>query len=209
MLVAGWSWIQRRLAILAVLIRGGANAPKPRLRSTEIPFAYGITMLYFSYGSNMSFLRISRRAPSAKKLDTATLRGHRLRFHKHSRVDGSAKCDAYETGNPADFVIGVIWEIAEPEKGYLDRCEGLGYGYDQKAVEVEMANGERIHAFTYCATEVDSNLAPYHWYKEHVRVGAQEHGLPAVYVTEHIESAPSIPDPDAAREADELSIYRG
>lgn len=136
------------------------------------------------------------------------LRGHRLRFHKHSRVDGSAKCDAHNTGNPADFVIGVIWEIAEQEKGYLDQCEGLGYGYQQKDVEVELANGERIRAFTYYATDIDPDLVPYHWYKEHVRVGAEEHGLPADYVTEQIESVPSMPDVDTAREADELSIYR-
>ena len=54
---------------------------------------------------------------------------HRLEFHKVGR-DGSAKCDAFETGNPDDSVIGVVFDIHTAEKNYLDQAEGLGVGYD-------------------------------------------------------------------------------
>ncbi len=53
-------------------------------------------MLYFSYGSNMSSRRLLSRVPSARFITSASLPGHALHFHKKG-LDGSAKCDAYET----------------------------------------------------------------------------------------------------------------
>jgi hypothetical protein len=55
-------------------------------------------MLYFAYGSNMSVSRLVARTPSAQPLGRCALRGHQLRFHKVGG-DGSAKCDAFHTGN--------------------------------------------------------------------------------------------------------------
>lgn len=40
---------------------------------------------------------------------------HRLRFHKVGE-DGSGKCDAEETGDPEDRVIGVVYAISASEK---------------------------------------------------------------------------------------------
>ncbi len=54
-------------------------------------------MLCFSYGSNMSQRRLKARVPSARFIAVAELPAHRLRFHK-SAGDGSAKCNAEETG---------------------------------------------------------------------------------------------------------------
>ncbi|MFB2707091.1 hypothetical protein [Marinobacter shengliensis] len=61
-----------------------------------------------------------------------TLVEHALRFHKWSRKDKSAKCDALFTGNSEDVVIGALFEIPSSEKGPLDRAEGLGFGYEEK-----------------------------------------------------------------------------
>ena len=77
---------------------------------------------------------------------------HALRFHKWSRKDQSAKCDALFTGNPEDFVIGALFEIPRSEKGPLDKAEGLGFGYDEKRVTVTDVLGNSVDAFTYCAT---------------------------------------------------------
>lgn len=161
-------------------------------------------MLCFTYGSNMSHRRLQARVPSARFVAVAELPSHRLRFHK-SAGDGSAKCNAEETGNPDDRVIGVVYEIDAAEKPDLDRHEALGFGYDEK--EVELATGsDRLQAWMYYATRIDQALKPFHWYKDHVLIGARENGLPAEYVAQ-IEAVESVDDPKPERHSRELSIY--
>lgn len=164
-------------------------------------------MKYFSFGSNMSTPRLAARVPSATFDTVARLEGHVLKFRKRSNMDGSAKCDIVETANRNDRVWGVVFDIDAGEKFDLDRAEGLGYGYEEKRVELTGTNGRKIHAFTYYATDIDENRKPYTWYTEHVLRGAKEHGLPAEYVAA-IEKIESIQDPDRQRHDRELSIYR-
>ena len=121
-------------------------------------------MFYFSYGSNMSINRLRERVSSAKFLAVAILSEHELKFHKISKKDGSGKCDALETKNPDHSVLGVVFDIAESEKLVLDQKEGLGHGYEEKFVTVTSPEGESINVTTYYATNIDSNLKPYHWY---------------------------------------------
>jgi len=153
----------------------------------------------------MSSKRLRARTPSARFITTATLYRHQLRFHKRSH-DGSSKCDAYDTGNDQDYVIGVVFDIAEAEKTILDGHEGLGRGYEIKTIEIESANGDRLEAYTYYATDLDATLKPYHWYHHHVVSGAYEHRLPMDYITA-IESIASMDDPDNDRHTREMAIY--
>ncbi|MDK9557843.1 gamma-glutamylcyclotransferase family protein [Marinobacter sp. M216] len=164
-------------------------------------------MKYFSYGSNMSIKRISARVPSAVFDTVAILNGHNLKFRKISRRDTSAKCDIAESSNETDIVWGVVFEIDHSGKAALDRVEGLGYGYEQKQVELVGTDGATFSAFTYYATDIDENLKPYTWYVEHVLRGARENDLPAGYIA-FIEEVGSIQDPDRDRHEQELSIYR-
>jgi len=161
---------------------------------------------YFSYGSNMSIKRLVDRVPSARKIDAGILEKHELKFHKVGK-DGSAKCDACETGNPEHKVYGVAFDISEQEKRDLDRKEGLGYGYDQKDVKIILNNGDTVEAFTYYATKIDPALKPFDWYKEHVLRGARENKLPIEYIR-NIEMIEHMDDSDTKRRDDELSIYR-
>lgn len=162
-------------------------------------------MLCFSYGSNMSSARLRARVPSARFVAVATLPAHRLQFHKVS-LDGSAKCDAEETGSRADQVIGVVYDIAADDKPLLDGHEGLGAGYDLKEVAVVAPQGA-LSAFLYFATRVDPDLKPYSWYKEHVLIGAREHALPSGYIAQ-IEAVQALMDPIKSRHERELAIYR-
>lgn len=164
-------------------------------------------MKYFSYGSNMSIRRLRARTPSATVDTVAILAGHVLAFRKRSNMDGSAKCDVVETSKPDDRVWGVVFDIDDVEKSYLDDAEGLGYGYEQKPVELTGPDGKTFQAFTYYATDIDDRLKPYTWYKEHVLRGARENQLPAAYIA-LIEQVESIEDPDRDRHDRELSIYR-
>ena len=162
-------------------------------------------MLYFSYGSNMSLQRMKERVPGAELFSIATLFGHQLKFHKLSK-DLSGKCDAYCTNRKDDFVIGVVYRIGPNEKRELDQIEVSGFGYVNKTVELQGCQGQAIVAFTYCATKIDQNLKPYHWYKEHVLRGAEAAKLPNEYI-ESIRNIESLEDPDQSKAQKELSIY--
>ena len=156
-------------------------------------------MKYFAYGSNMCSPLLKDRVPSAEKYAIAALKGHVLKFHKISKKDGSGKCDAFETKSPEDIVYGVLFEISENEKQDLDRIEGLGAGYEEKYVYVNLLDEERgIRAFTYYATKIDDSLKPYDWYKDFVVSGAREHNLPKVYI-KLLEREESIDDSDKSR----------
>ncbi len=161
-------------------------------------------MLCFCYGSNMSRRRLQARVPSAQFLTAAELPCHRLRFHK-AAMDGSAKCDAHETGSSDDRVIGVVYEIAGNEKRDLDKHEALGRGYNEKQVELITPTGN-LQAWMYFATRIKDSLKPFRWYKEHVLIGARENRLPADYIAQ-IEAVESIDDPKGKRHKREMAIY--
>ncbi len=162
-------------------------------------------MLYFAYGSNMSSKRLLARTPSARFITVAVLEMHILKFHKASE-DGSAKCDAFATADIDNRIYGVIYAIAESDKPALDAFEGVGFGYEEKTVELISVDDEPLLAYTYCATYLDPDLYPYDWYHHHVITGAQEYDLPPDYI-EQIRSVTTISDPDSMRHRRELAIY--
>jgi gamma-glutamylcyclotransferase len=162
-------------------------------------------LTYFAYGSNMASHRLLQRLPKAKHIGLAILVQHKLKFHKNDQ-GLSGKCDIELTGRVGDEVIGVIYEICFEDKQILDQIEGLGTGYDEKTVELRTLSGQTLFAVTYFAIDIDKNMMPYHWYKQHVLRGAIEHNLPQDYI-KLIEATPSKPDPDHRRKLRELAIY--
>ncbi len=163
-------------------------------------------MFYFAYGSNMSFKRLAARTASARSHGVAALPGYRLKFHKTGR-DGSAKCDVVACSEQLAAVHGVIYRISRTDKAELDKFEGLGRGYDETVITLVDHHQQSIDVNLYIATHTDPLLKPYHWYKQHVLVGAVENGLPSEYVRQ-IEQVESIDDVDSHRHQQEMSIYR-
>jgi gamma-glutamylcyclotransferase (GGCT)/AIG2-like uncharacterized protein YtfP len=168
-----------------------------------------IRMKYFAYGSNMCSGRLRDRVP-CEFVAIATLAGHRLRFHKLSKKDGSSKGDAFHTGVAMDRVCGVVYDIPASKKQVLDGFEGLGYGYEASAVVVTLQTGAKLAAHTYVADPkfIREGLAPYSWYKAYVHAGAVEHGLPREYIAEFIEPVVAKADPDNERHAEETAKLR-
>lgn len=153
----------------------------------------------------MSILRLKERVPSAVRLGVCFLKQHQLLFHMASE-DGSGKCDAYVTGNDKDVVIGALYEMCEDEKIYLDNAESLGYGYDEKIVNVENQSGETFKALIYIALRIDPERKPYSWYLHHVVTGALQIDAPQKYI-DLIKSTESIEDHNKNREAQQRAIY--
>ncbi|WP_084784087.1 gamma-glutamylcyclotransferase family protein [Marinobacterium aestuarii] len=163
-------------------------------------------MFYFAYGSNLSERRLRARISSVRKVANGVLAGHQLRFHKVSQRDGSAKCDAFDTGVARHFVLGVLFDISAPDRARLDRYEGLNCGYEARDILVRLDDGSSVAAFTYCATLINPAVRPFDWYLEHVLRGAREHGFAHAYI-QQIEAIECVTDPDAARCARERGIY--
>lgn len=174
-------------------------------RSFKPAFSHREQVFYFAYGSNMSSKRLKARVPSARFYARALLRGHQLRFHKHSTVDNSAKCDAFDTGDLRDMTHGVVFTFDADEQVQLDVCEGEGYRVTQ--LEVETQAGKRLEVLTYIAVLIEPRLRPYPWYKRHVLEGAYEHALPSDYIA-GIEAIETKEDPDRERCQRESALYR-
>jgi len=155
--------------------------------------------LYFAYGSNMSTPRLRQRVSVAATRGVASLRGHSLRFHKLGK-DGSGRADAVVTGNLADVVFGVLFELSNPELERLDRVEGRGYVRATR--ELSLPNDTSAAAFAYFAVQdsIVEGLLPTASYLEYIVAGALEHGLPVDYI-EALERIPtwtrSLPSGDS------------
>lgn len=157
----------------------------------------------FAYGSNMSTARLRARVPSARVIGIGILRSHQLVWHKIS-IDGSGKCDVIASDAPDAVVYGVVYAIDQTQKAKLDRAEGLGNGYDERQVVVEVG-GEPFVANMYYATRTDPALKPYRWYRAHVLAGAYEHKLPPEYIAA-LEAVEASEDEDTARHAEQMAL---
>jgi gamma-glutamylcyclotransferase len=161
---------------------------------------------YFAYGSNMPLARLQQRVPSAKLEGACYIQGYDLRFHMASN-DGSAKCNAFESGNTEDCVWGVVFDMLISQRPALDKAESLGVGYSAKLVDVSNNQGEKLEALIYCAIPIDDTFKPYSWYLNHVLMGAIENKLPNNYI-DKIKKVESIEDKNKERALHEYAIHQ-
>lgn len=162
-----------------------------------------MSILYFSYGSNLHPLRIGERVATARLQGLGCLPDHRLVFHKRGQ-DGSGKCGLEASANGIDGVWGALYRLSCADVLCLDRYEGDGYRHYK--VVIETATGA-LPAYTYLATSAyrEVGLAPFHWYRQLVYWGAAYHGFPDVYLA-RIKGMPCQHDPDAARVARQQAL---
>ena len=158
---------------------------------------------YFAYGSNMFEAWIRSRVPGAVAVGVASLPGYSLQWHKVSK-DGSGKCDIVTSKDSKSIVNGVLFTIPADQKPALDRAEGLGLGYEESEFLLDI-NGKKLRALAYYATETDSSLKPYSWYRDLVIAGAVEHGLPADYLSALMAvTAKEMPNEHQANVSEEI-----
>ena len=151
------------------------------------------TYQYAAYGSNLHPLRLQKRVPSTRLVGISFISGYELKFNKKSNIDGTGKCSI----NRGDGVVHLaVFEINAEEKVILDKCEGLGNGYEEISIDA--------HHFGNCLTYiadpavVDETLRPTDWYKEMVLLGCRSHDFPGEYIRA-IEGIRSIEDSNEHR----------
>jgi gamma-glutamylcyclotransferase len=143
-----------------------------------------MSILYFAYGSNMSFNRISGRIKGLETVNIGFLLNYKLLCNKKS-FDGTGKANIIY--NPGKIVWGVVYKIYED---YMDKLDRIEVGYERKAFEVHIE--ERIiEANAYISYKLTDAL-PTKYYKEFLLEGAVEHKLP----NEYIDFLISIPTSD-------------
>lgn len=82
---------------------------------------------YLAYGSNLHPLRLQERVPSAVVVGVVKLAGQLLTFSKRGG-DGSGKCACFDSGNAADVVYGVLYQMDASGRDVLDKVEGRVMG---------------------------------------------------------------------------------
>jgi gamma-glutamylcyclotransferase (GGCT)/AIG2-like uncharacterized protein YtfP len=146
-------------------------------------------MLYFAYGSNMDWERITTpdRAPSAQFLLRATLPEHALKFTHWSEKQQTGTADVkFENGS---LVWGVVFYIEDEDSGKLDSAEGVNSGaYRRESVTV-FVEGDgsrpllRVRTYTVCQKKSE-HQPPARWYLDHILKGADYWHLPKEYIAE-------------------------
>jgi len=139
-------------------------------------------MKVFAYGSNINLNRIRARVPSARKINNAVLSGYQLQFNKKSN-DGSSKATISSSADKEDRVWGVLYEIDQAEKSNLDVAEGLGKGYNELMLTLDV-DGYKVQASAYVADQnfIDDELVPYDWYIDYILLGAKQNAFPEYYI---------------------------
>lgn len=162
---------------------------------------------YLAYGSNLHPVRLSQRVPSARLIGSVSLRGYRVKFNKLG-ADASAKCNlvAGETNDPLAFAA--LYQIDASHKPDLDRYEGVGNGYIDRAISVQH-EGQALECFTYFAQDshLVKHLRPFHWYKKLVELGASHCRFPHWYITQ-FKTLESMADPDPDRSMEMETLIR-
>ena len=161
---------------------------------------------YFAYGSNLWLPRLRQRVPGVRPVAPARAMGYELRWHKRGR-DGSGKCSV-TLGEPGSVVHGALFHVPRRERHLLDTVEGLGCGYEEVTLEVELG-GRCTEAWTYRAEPewVEDALRPFVWYRALVLAGAEALGFPEPYV-ERLRRVEALEDPDGERAARNLRLLR-
>ncbi|MGH9685529.1 MAG: gamma-glutamylcyclotransferase family protein [Candidatus Acidiferrales bacterium] len=144
-------------------------------------------MLYFAYASNMDWVQMRERCPSAQFVCIARLPGHRLAFTRKSIKRGCGVAD----GVPDEHLDlwGVVYEVSERDFGNLDRSEGYVPGRETNAYTRDkrevLADGDEHKPVTVCiyfARKEPNPPLPNEEYKHLIVEGAKFWRLPAEYI---------------------------
>jgi gamma-glutamylcyclotransferase (GGCT)/AIG2-like uncharacterized protein YtfP len=160
-------------------------------------------VLVWQYGSNMDEDRINdkkRLYGKAKFVQLAINRGHRLSF-THTNIHGVGTADIMV--DPADYVIGCLYEIPDNMLKVLDRIEGVNsgaYKRDEQTIiglDDELKESSKpFRVITYVVVNKEKNPKTDADYANHILRGIIIHRMGKPYYEKVrkiiIENSPSI-----------------
>jgi gamma-glutamylcyclotransferase (GGCT)/AIG2-like uncharacterized protein YtfP len=158
-------------------------------------FQVTLAVLYFAYGSNMSWTQMQHRCPGARFKCVAKLADHKLAFTRTSeRWQGGGVADVAPDSGKA--VWGVVYEVTPADLDSLDRWEGYVEGraaneYTRGKVTIldRGRASKPLEAWIYRAVPQGPHFAPGAAYRDTLVAGAKHWKLPELYV-EDLEAIP-------------------
>jgi gamma-glutamylcyclotransferase len=146
-------------------------------------------MLYFAYGSNMDWVQIRERCPSAQFMSVAKLPDHRLAFTRKSETRKCGVADAVP--EKGANVWGVVYQIDEVDVGRLDQSEGFrpgrannSYAREERHVFGDGDKTKPVAVSIYFAQREKNPPPPNAPYKRVILEGARFWHLPEDYIAE-------------------------
>ena len=146
-------------------------------------------MLYFAYGSNLDWVQMKTRCPSATFVNCAKLKDHRLAFTRKSTRRGCGSADAI--AKQGRDIWGVVYEIDERDVGSLDEAGGFFPGRAQNAytrqerhVSEDGDEQKPLLVSIYFAEKQKDPPLPSAEYKRQIVDGARHWHLPQEYIQE-------------------------
>lgn len=152
-------------------VNNNNNAQPNRNNNNVSPVA---TTPYFAYGSNLDIAQMNERVGFTGEPTTAKLTGYKLVFNKYAVSRGCGVANIVYTGNPADVVEGVVYQLTNAQLAKLDTNEGANSsnrnGYKRK--EIQLANGTPAQVYIATIDTPDQRLtAPTAEYMKHLLRG--------------------------------------
>ena len=153
-------------------------------------------MLYFAYGSNLSWEQMKERVPSSFFYGRAKLENHRLDFTRKSINRRCGVADIVEDENYD--VWGAIFQFDENDLEKIDKFEGYfpnrarsAYKRIEKMVFLEGKKEQPMTVYTYEVIDKEfGKYKPNKDYKKLIVIGAKHWKLPKYYIKflENIET---------------------
>lgn len=149
-----------------------------------------MTELYFAYGSNLNWVQIEERCPSAQFVGKARLEGWRFAITRYSHGRKCGVADIVESSG--DVVWGEIYTMSEKDLRKLDKSEGYNSVRNQEinayirfrvTVHIDDNPDNACEVWTYQVQTRDSDTAPPSEKYYNLIVSSARHwGFPEEYV---------------------------
>lgn len=164
-------------------------------------------ILYLAYGSNLHPERLRRRVGTTELIDVVRLSDWRLCFDKRGG-DGSAKANLRPAPGTGMHAWAALHALDAGQWRVLDRCEGLGHGYETLRFDV-LVDGRIMPALAYLSPSqwTSDDMRPFDWYRDLIVAGARYLGVPEADVA-RIAATPSVTDPVNARAGERFRLLR-
>lgn len=142
-------------------------------------------MLYFAYGSNMSFKQMKQRCPSSRFIKKVYKKGYKFVYDGYSTTWKGAVANIVKL--KGSVVRGGLFKINKDNLRALDCCEGyFSKIYKRKLSMVKDDKGKSFKAIVYFRTGKDIGI-PNGKYRKIVIRGAKNCGLHRDYRKNNLE----------------------
>ena len=145
-------------------------------------------MYYFAFGSNMSEQQMKERCGEKNYnfITIGLLKDYKFVYDGYSKKRNGAVANVVKDDN--SYVLGVIYKIDQKALYILDKHEGYNNKVYDRDVLIISGNDNKVYeAYTYYRTDKKTGL-PSEEYRETVKLGAKEHGIPEEYIDKYILS---------------------